>query len=93
MGSEEGGAFDTPQMKAMMLSYPSQMVSWLGLQLRVTTFSIKVCVTNQVGWLLLALKSFSVWLHKNMQATSCDNAQAMMEIVFWIEPPCEKTRH
>ena len=43
MGSEEGGAFDTPQMKAMMLSYPSQMVSWLGLQLRVTTFSIKVC--------------------------------------------------
>ena len=38
-----GGASDTPQLKGVILLYPFQIVSRLDIQLRMTTFSIKLC--------------------------------------------------
>ena len=44
VGSDGGGASNTPQSKALGLSYPLHVVSRLDIQFRVTTFSIKLCI-------------------------------------------------
>ena len=43
VGSVGGGASNTPQLKALGITYLTQVVSRLGLQLQVTTFPIKLC--------------------------------------------------
>ena len=73
-----GGACDTPQMKAMVLSYPSQMVSRLGLQLRVTTFSIKL------SWYLKRRMShFLMPLEMDYERATLNSKQQAQSHILW----------